>query len=93
MEIRSHRQAEYGIRREKLSQGPSRCGFHQLARFLVAESRKKGLVVDPATNLTAQVAVVPRSDVEEERAAQCTSSLDPPRAHFSVKLLVIGGAF
>jgi len=53
MQIRSHRQAEYGIRREKLSQGPSRGVFHQLDRFLVAKSRKKGLVVDPATSPTA----------------------------------------
>jgi len=55
MQIRSHRQAEYGIRREKLSQGHSRGVFRQLDRFLVAESRKKGLVVDPATSPTALV--------------------------------------
>jgi len=71
MQIRSHRQAEFEIRREQLSQGPLRGVYHQLDRFLVDESRKKGLVVDRATSPTA----LPTSSIHKSLQTYCRRTL------------------
>jgi len=50
--------------------------FHQLDRFLVTESRKNGLVVDPATSRSAQTDQQARRDTydSERTRHQCLAN-------------------